>query len=289
MMKKVLLATDFSEPAFQLMACLPELKNMGMEEIILFHAVSVVRAQASALELQRYHEEKLHTEKEQLVKEGYHVKVRVPLGFPPEEILATAIQEKVDLILMGSHGGGMIKSIFLGSTTFDVIRMSTIPVLVEKYTNISREDYTPTCRLKFNRVLFPTDFSDCARHGWKYLIDVATHLDEVIIVSVMQKIRDQEMWQEIRERWEQELTMMKKEMESAGCQVQTHLTEGTPSRQILRVAEDESASLIIMPKRGEGYIKQLLLGSTAEAVTRQSSQPVLLIPCQLPNESGGNA
>ena len=60
MIKKVLLATDFSEPAVALLTSLPELKRMGMEEVILFHAISVVRAQASTLELQRYNEKKLH-------------------------------------------------------------------------------------------------------------------------------------------------------------------------------------------------------------------------------------
>jgi nucleotide-binding universal stress UspA family protein len=278
-MKRILLATDFSEPSEALMACLPELKSMGMEEVILFHAISVVRAQASALELQRYNEEKLHMKKVLLEKEGYHVKVRVPLGFPPEEIIDTALQEKADLILMGSHGGGLIKSFFLGSTTFDVIRISSVPVLVEKYADVDRKDYTPVCHLKFNRVLFPTDFSECARQGWKYLMEMAPQLQEVVLVSVIQKIRDEEMWREVQERSEQELMLMKKELEAAGCEVKVHLTEGTPSRQILKAADEDKVSLIVIPKRGEGYIKQLLLGSTAEAVTRQSKQPVLLVPC----------
>ena len=66
LMKKVLLATDFSPPAQELVACLAELKAQGMEEVILFHAVSVVRAQGSALEVQRYYEERLEKEKDRL-------------------------------------------------------------------------------------------------------------------------------------------------------------------------------------------------------------------------------
>ncbi len=280
MIKKVLLATDFSQPAASLTECLPEFKDMGMEEVVLFHAVSVVRAQASALEVQQYYEEKLHHEKETLENAGYRVKVRVPFGFPPEEIINCAQQEKADLILVGSHGGGLIKSLFLGSTTFDVVRMTTIPVLVEKFINVGKKDYAPVCLQKFNRILFPTDFSECARRGWAYLLDFAPYLQEVVLVSVVRRVKDEEMWKEVRDRSEQELVMMKKELEDKGCTVKIRITDGTPSREIMQVADDEKVGMILMPKRGEGYIKQLLLGSTADAVLRQSNQPVLLIPCQ---------
>ena len=279
LMEKVLLATDFSEPARELLTCLPELKMLGVKEVILCHAISVVRAQASAIELQRYNEEQLNLQKKSLEEEGFKVTVRVPLGFPPEEIINTATLENASLILMGSHGGGMIKSFFLGSTTFDVIRMSTIPVLIEKYANIKTKDFTPACHVKFNRVLFPTDFSSCAQHVWEEIKKIAVHLDEIVIVSVLERIRDKEAWNETREQAEQTLAMMKKEMEEAGCQAKVYLSEGTPSRRILEFADKEAASLIMMPKRGEGFIKQLLLGSTAEAVARQSKQPVLLVPC----------
>lgn len=280
MIKKILLATDFSGPAATLKDCLPEFKSMGMEEVVLFHAVSVVRAQASALEVQRYYEEKLRDDKEVMEKEGYKVKIRVPLGFPPEEIIHCALQEKADLILLGSHGGGWIRSLFLGSTTFDVVRLTTVPVLVEKFVNVGKKDYAPVCRQKFNRVLYPTDFSECARKGWNYLLKFLPHLEEVVLVSVVDRVKDEEAWKEKRDRSEQELMMMKKELEAKGCTVRVSITEGTPSREIMKVADDENVSMIMMPKRGQGYIEQLLLGSTADAVLRQSRQPVLLIPCQ---------
>ncbi|SMP65101.1 universal stress protein [Anoxynatronum buryatiense] len=279
LMKKILLATDFSPPAQELMACLAELKAHGMEEVILFHAVSIVRAQGSALEVQRHYEERLQQEKKRLEAEGYQVSIRVPMGFPPEEIINTAVEEGASLILMGSHGGGMIRSLFLGSTTFDVVRLSPVPVLVEKFRDVNRKDYTPVCRLKFNRILFPTDFSPCARQVWQELLNMAPYIDSAVLVSVVQKVRDEAMWQELRDRNEQELQQMRKELEAAGCEVAVHLTDGTPSRRILEIADEEAVSLILMPRRGEGFIQQLLLGSTAEAVARQSKQPVLLVPC----------
>lgn len=279
LLKKVLLATDFSEPARRLIQCLPELKRMGMEEVVLFHAISVMKAQASALELKQYNEEELEKEKIKLEEQGLKVSVKVPLGFAPQEIIETAKEEEASLILMGSHGGGMIKSIFLGSTTFDVIRMSEIPVLVEKYKNVKSDDYRLACDLKFDKILFPTDFSPCSRIGYGRLKELAPKAQQIHLVSVLETISNQSVWEEAKERSEQEMMLMKKELEALGTEAQTHVTQGTPSRQILEIADREKVSLILISRRGQGKIKDLLLGSTAEAVARQSKQPVLLVPC----------
>lgn len=96
---------------------------------------------------------------------------------------------------------------------------------------------------------------------------------------MVRRVKDETTWKDIRDRSEQELMMMKKELEEKGCTVKVRITEGTPSREIMQVADDEKAGMIMIPKRGEGYIKQLLLGSTADAVLRQSRQPVLLVSC----------
>ncbi len=277
--KRILLATDFSEPARQLIQCLPELKAMGMEEVVLFHAISVVKAQASALELKQYNEEELEKEKNRLEEQGLKVSVKVPLGFAPQEIIHAAKEEKASMILMGSHGGGMIKSIFLGSTTFDVIRMSEIPVLVEKYKNVKADDYRSACELKFDKILFPTDFSPCSRLGYEQLKELAPKAQRIELVSVLERISDQSVWEEAKDRSEQEMLLMKKELEALGTETKIHVTQGTPSRQILEIADRENVSLILISRRGQGKIKDLLLGSTAEAVARQSKQPVLLVPC----------
>ena len=47
---------------------------------------------------------------------------------------------------------------------------------------------------------------------------------------------------------------------------------------ILAVAEKEDVTLIMLATRGEGMVKEFLLGSTANEVTRQSKRPVLIFP-----------
>jgi nucleotide-binding universal stress UspA family protein len=57
-------------------------------------------------------------------------KVLIKSGVPAEVILQTAEEQKSDLIIMGSHGQGILADVLIGSTARRVIKQSSIPVLV---------------------------------------------------------------------------------------------------------------------------------------------------------------
>jgi nucleotide-binding universal stress UspA family protein len=51
-------------------------------------------------------------------------------GNPAEVIVETAKKSNCDIIVMGTHGHGVIANVLIGSTSKSVVRKSTIPVLV---------------------------------------------------------------------------------------------------------------------------------------------------------------
>ncbi len=51
-------------------------------------------------------------------------------GTPVEEILTTAREARADLIVMGTHGYGMVKDALMGGTARRLVRRSDIPVMV---------------------------------------------------------------------------------------------------------------------------------------------------------------
>lgn len=57
------------------------------------------------------------------------------------------------------------------------------------------------------------------------------------------------------------------------------LREGEPASELLAIADEVSASMIVMGTHGRKGISHLLLGSVAERVVRQSKVPVLTIRC----------
>ncbi|HDD31790.1 MAG TPA: universal stress protein, partial [Thermococcus litoralis] len=61
--------------------------------------------------------------------------------------------------------------------------------------------------------------------------------------------------------------------------VKTEILTGIASRSILGTALAKGSSIIVIGKKGRSVIKDLLLGSTAERVVRDSKLPILLVPC----------
>ena len=63
-----------------------------------------------------------------------------------------------------------------------------------------------------------------------------------------------------------------------GPPVETHVTlDDRPAQAIVTLAESEAPSLICMATHGHNTLSQAVLGSTAEEVTRTTTEPVLLI------------
>lgn len=56
--------------------------------------------------------------------------VHVTSDYPEESILKIAQDKKCDLIVMGTHGQGGLRGVFIGSVTQKVLNQSKIPVLV---------------------------------------------------------------------------------------------------------------------------------------------------------------
>jgi nucleotide-binding universal stress UspA family protein len=65
--------------------------------------------------------------------------------------------------------------------------------------------------------------------------------------------------------------------ESGGAVKETHLREGRADEEIVIVAEELGAGLIVMGSRGRGGIRRALLGSVSDAVVRHAHCPVTIV------------
>jgi nucleotide-binding universal stress UspA family protein len=65
--------------------------------------------------------------------------------------------------------------------------------------------------------------------------------------------------------------------ESGGTVKETHLREGRADEEIVEVAEEIGAGLIVMGSRGQGRLRRALLGSVSEAVVRHAHCPVTIV------------
>jgi len=65
--------------------------------------------------------------------------------------------------------------------------------------------------------------------------------------------------------------------ECAGLEVEEVITHGDAAAEIVRVAKDRGVDLIVVSSHGRTGLGRILFGSTAEAVVRHASCPVLVV------------
>jgi nucleotide-binding universal stress UspA family protein len=65
--------------------------------------------------------------------------------------------------------------------------------------------------------------------------------------------------------------------ESGGTVKETHLREGRAEEEIVELAEEIGAGLIVMGSRGHGRLRRALMGSVSDAVVRHAHCPVTIV------------
>lgn len=125
---RVLLPTDFSEPASKTISFMKNIKDI--REFSLLNVVSKGETEEEIEENVNEAKKKLGDIKEELGRAGFIVKDHVRVGNTPEEIISTSEDDDVSLIAMSPHGKGWFKELLVGSTTCAVARRANRPVLV---------------------------------------------------------------------------------------------------------------------------------------------------------------
>ena len=141
----------------------------------------------------------------------------------------------------------------------------------------------------FYRVVVPTDFSPCAQEAWALARRLASACaSEVVLVHVvvenplwgegpfnMDRVRA--MYEGARARARAELDRWAAQGTGEGLAVRPVLRTGVPHEEIVALATDERADLLVIGTHGRGGARRALLGSVADRVIRLAPCPVLTV------------
>ena len=76
------------------------------------------------------------------------------------------------------------------------------------------------------------------------------------------------------------LDRLQSDLESRGLAVDTRLAMGDPATELVKVSEEHGVDLIAMSTHGHRFVKDVLLGATADKVRHLVKVPVLLLRAQ---------
>lgn len=242
----------------------------------------------SAFELQRVHEET-----KRFVQAGQSVvdvDVAVDAGEPAAHILERASTLPADLIVMGTHGASGFEHLILGSVTEKVLRKATCPVVtVPPHAHA-------TSVFPFRRVLCAVDFSEWSSAA----LDLASSLAQESGAALDLLHVLEWPWEEppppafaelMKEQADaliefrrylvttatQRLESLASDAVADRCAVTVRVAHGKPYVEVLRMAADLSADLIVLGVHGRNPIDLALFGSTTNQVVRRATCPVLTL------------
>jgi nucleotide-binding universal stress UspA family protein len=207
-------------------------------------------------------------------------------GSTAAEILAKAETLPADLLVVGTHGRSGFERLMLGSVTEKVLRKAACPVMTVPRSSAD-PDTDPS--LLFKRILCAIDFTESSMHALRHALSIAQEADATLTVVHVIEVPADGHEQGLampgldgyvaraEEAARARLSSAIPEDVRAYCTIDTVMPTGKPYREILRVADERKANLLVIGVHGRGVVDRMLFGSTAQQLVRMASCPVLTL------------
>jgi len=288
--KKLLFVTQFEELWFNALQSLMVLRKAGFNHFVFLHVIErdkvamhrgVGYLKEEEVKLREMANMRFIDWAESLFEQGLEVGAYISLGNSVNKIVSTAKEEEVNLIVTGRHKRGKLEELFAGSETIEVLRRTSIPVLVYKYM-------LPSGKVNdkpFELPLMAIDYSPATQRALRYLISLKTVINKIALMHVISEkslkdtssLRVQKLRKENRQKLEDLCDLFRAE----GIEAESHLYVGDVKEQIEKAAQERKATMIVAGTTGEKTLKEKLLGSVPKHLAEKSLLPALLVPPDL--------
>jgi nucleotide-binding universal stress UspA family protein len=200
-------------------------------------------------------------------------------GAVAREILSFAELQKVNLIVMGTHGLKGVDRAILGSVADKVLRKAHCPVLVIPKPGpdvVAPEGAQDSVQLQ--RIIFCTDFSDHSHRALEYALSAAGEYGaELTLLHVLENVPSSAHIEEaIATATKQLDELIPPEGGKAG-KIKTKVRIGIAYEQIIQLALEIQADLLIMAVRGRNALDIAVFGLTTYRVIQLGFCPVLAV------------
>jgi nucleotide-binding universal stress UspA family protein len=290
---KILCPVDFSATTEAGLATATSVATEYGAELVLFHVLNFPFAQIEALppgfDVEAYYDTMATEADAQMATmvdadaaDFMRATTRTVRGLPYAEIVRMCEDEDIDLVVMPTHSRGGLSRLLMGSTAERVVRMVDCPVLTVHAADAAA--------FKPKTILCATDFSDSSDAALRYACGVAQQYGATLtllhVVTLWEYDPGNPSWRfpALPEEFRQTMAegpLAQLDDRSALCtglEVETLLLRGVDAAdEIVRVAGDIDADLVVVGTHGHTGLVHALLGSVADKVVRNFDGPVLTV------------
>lgn len=286
MVKRIVLATDGSEharDAAQLLASLPLAAGTEIQVVLVLDTRAEALLDGDPAEHRKQVLAIAETTAAILRREGVEATPTVLVGDADHQLILAADEWKADLLVIGSRGLTGLAHFVLGSVARNVAKHAHCSVLVARAPEHG-------CR----RVLLALDSSTHAAQAAELaerlplLPETAIDLvhvvrpprpalsadyfaDGYLVEALLESERGQIEW------GEKMLIGVSEKLAAGGRETSVTVRRGDPATEVLAVAEEKGADLIVAGAKGESLIGHLLTGSVADRLLKKATCSVLLV------------
>lgn len=277
-MKKILVPTDFSNPAKLATEVATGIAKRSKAQVILLHVIEVPSDESFNAEGQISEpsdwEDKLftmkliQTSKKQMLEackaieqQGVPVSYKLKMGNPFHAMRTSITDEHADLVVMGTSGRSKVEEMIIGSNTEKVVRHAKCPVLTV---------HEKSFRNDFKNIVYATSMSEDEMEFSNVVMNTQEMYGSTIHlvrINTPMNFKPDTVVKEIMERFARKL-----HLQNYTLNVFNHYTE---EEGIIHFANSINADLIALATHGRTGFAHVIAGSIAEDVANHSRIPVL--------------
>jgi nucleotide-binding universal stress UspA family protein len=290
--KRVLFPTDFSDAAQSALNHALSITRQFDARLLLLHVRTPFSDDPAQPEFKEFSERDFETSIERLldgVSEDLMPRDRAETSVIRNVSAAPAIidfseDQKVDLIVMGTHGRTGLSHFLLGSVAEKVVRHARCAVLT-----VARRKGPYRNNSHYQKILAAFDFSDfsktAVRRGLHFAEQYKAHLEVLYVIEQTVHPYYDDFW---KKSIEEEVPKIagaagKSVIEALGEENMKNLTlevkigdaDGKAENEIVDHARSGEFDLVVMGTHGLSGLEHALMGSTTERVVRTAPCPVL--------------
>jgi nucleotide-binding universal stress UspA family protein len=202
---------------------------------------------------------------------GLEMKTVRRQGKPSDEIIEVALQEKADLILLGSSKRLQLERMMLGRTIAEIIHDGPCDVLLIPQKS----------EIRFNKVLVEiNDFPSRPEAGIRAFDVAKSYSSEVHAMYVIDIAPDKSLRYGVQREAEKKASAVMKEYvaqgESQGIRVTTEIGRNMPEKCLVEYAQENDIHLIVLSSNEDAGMFEMLWGSVVERVASKAVCPILV-------------
>lgn len=185
-------------------------------------------------------------------------------------------KEAVELVVVGTQGMGTVQKLVIGSGAEQIFRQCACPVLTvgPSVEGASSPDVI------FKRILFATEFGPGSKREASYAFSLGQeHEATVTLLHVLRHLDDysDDGLTLKREVIKQQLQELVPAGADARCRTQFRMVVGDPASEILRLAHETNADLIVMGAKARAGLAGHVPATKAYKIVCEAHCPVLTV------------